>query len=62
MALKIIDNDYSKGAYHERDIEEHIGQQTPSVVRNCLDSFEMIGPIGNHLCLPYAPLDFPNTV
>jgi serine/threonine protein kinase len=64
VALKIINNDSPKGACHERDIEEHIGQQNPShrgrpVVRNCLDSFEVTGPIGNHLCLAYEPAREP---
>ncbi|GIK01903.1 hypothetical protein Aspvir_005944 [Aspergillus viridinutans] len=64
VALKIINNDNPKGAHHERDIEEHIGQQNPShrgrpVIRNCLDSFEVTGPIGNHLCLAYEPAREP---
>ena len=64
MTVKITNNDNSKGAYHERDIEEHIRQQTAShrgrpVIRNCLNSFEATGPIGNHLCLTYEPAREP---
>jgi serine/threonine protein kinase len=29
------------------------------VVRNCLDSFEVTGSIGNHLCLAYEPAREP---
>lgn len=64
MALKIVNHDNTKGAYRERDIEEHIGHQTSShrgypVVRTCLDSFEVTGPMGNHLCLAYEPAREP---
>ncbi|EGC46600.1 protein kinase [Histoplasma capsulatum var. duboisii H88] len=64
VALKIINNNDSKGSYFERDIEDHIRRQTLShrgrpVVRSCLDSFEVAGPIGKHLCLAYEPAREP---
>ncbi|CAK42256.1 uncharacterized protein An15g00860 [Aspergillus niger] len=63
-ALKILNNDNPRGAYHERRIEEHIAQQTPShrgrpVIRSYLESFELAGPIGKHLCLAYEPAREP---
>ncbi|GLA99918.1 hypothetical protein AtubIFM57143_008619 [Aspergillus tubingensis] len=45
VALKILNNNNAKGADHERRIEEHIAEQTPShrgrpVIRSYLESFE----------------------
>lgn len=67
LLYKIINNDIFKGAYRERDIEEHIGRQNPShrgrpVIRNCLDSFEVTGPIGIHLCLADKPACEPHCI
>ncbi|KAL2861600.1 kinase-like domain-containing protein [Aspergillus pseudodeflectus] len=64
VALKIINNRSSLDAYHERDIEEHISRQTPihrgrGIIRTCLDSFEVTGPDGSHLCLAYEPMREP---
>ncbi|GKZ22693.1 hypothetical protein AbraCBS73388_008862 [Aspergillus brasiliensis] len=64
IALKILNNDNPKRAHHERQIEEHIAQQTPShrgrpVIRTYLDSFEVTGPISKHLCLTYEPAREP---
>ncbi|GKZ72108.1 hypothetical protein AnigIFM50267_008161 [Aspergillus niger] len=64
VALKILNNNNPRGAYHERRIEEHIAQQTPShrgrpVIRSYLESFELKGPIGKHLCLAYEPAREP---
>ncbi|GLA40985.1 hypothetical protein AnigIFM63309_008827 [Aspergillus niger] len=64
VALKILNNNNPRGAYHERRIEEHIAQQTPShrgrpVIRSYLKSFELKGPIGKHLCLAYEPAREP---
>ncbi|OJI79948.1 hypothetical protein ASPTUDRAFT_59965 [Aspergillus tubingensis CBS 134.48] len=55
QTLKILNNNNPKGADHERRIEEHIAQQTPShrgrpVIRSYLESFELTGPIGKHIC------------
>jgi hypothetical protein len=63
VALKIIDNDNANSG-RERDIEEHIAQQTRShrgrpVIRTCLDSFEVTGPVGKHLYLAYEPAREP---
>ncbi|CBF89377.1 uncharacterized protein ANIA_10082 [Aspergillus nidulans FGSC A4] len=54
----------SLDAYHERDIEEHISRQSPihhgrGIIRTCLDSFEVTGPDGSHLCLAYEPMREP---
>ncbi|GKZ35249.1 hypothetical protein AbraIFM66950_005843 [Aspergillus brasiliensis] len=62
--LKILKNNNPKRAHHERQIEEHIAQQTPShrgcpVIRTYLDSFEVTGPISKHLCLAYEPAREP---
>ncbi|GLA58529.1 hypothetical protein AtubIFM54640_008631, partial [Aspergillus tubingensis] len=64
VALKILNNNNPKGADHERRIEEHIAQQTPShrgrpVIRSYLESFELTGPIGKHICLAYEPAREP---
>ncbi|KAL4998792.1 kinase-like domain-containing protein [Aspergillus recurvatus] len=64
VALKIINNRSSLEAYHERDIEEHISRQSPihrgrGIIRTCLDSFEVTGPDGSHLCLAYEPMREP---
>ncbi|PYH66128.1 kinase-like protein [Aspergillus vadensis CBS 113365] len=64
VALKMLNNNNPKGADHERRIEEHIAQQTPShrgrpVIRSYLESFELAGPIGKHICLAYKPAREP---
>ncbi|QKX61152.1 uncharacterized protein TRUGW13939_08299 [Talaromyces rugulosus] len=64
ITLKIINNRDADDADHERDIEEHIGRQTVShrgrgIVRTCLESFEVVGPVDRHLCLVYEPLREP---
>ncbi|QVM11554.1 hypothetical protein D8B26_006201 [Coccidioides posadasii str. Silveira] len=64
VALKIINNRSSLQAYHERDIEEHISRQRRihrgrGIIRTCLDSFEVTGPDGSHLCLAYEPMREP---
>ena len=64
MALKIANHDNSQAVYRERDIEDHIRQHSTShrgrpVIRNYLDSFEVTGPMGNHLCLTYNPAREP---
>lgn len=61
VTLKII-NTYSFGdATRERDLEEHIARQNQShrgysIIRTFLQSFEVAGPEGNHLCLAYEPM------
>jgi hypothetical protein len=64
ITLKIINNRSADDAGHERDIEEHIGQQTVphrgrGIIRTCLESFEVTGPVDRHLCLAYEPLREP---
>lgn len=64
VALKILNNNNAKGADHERRIEEHIAEQTPShrgrpVIRSYLESFELTGTIGKHICLAYEPAREP---
>lgn len=60
IALKIA-NDNTRSGDHEREIEEHISPVDPShrgrsLIRTFLDSFEMKGPEGSHLCLVYPPM------
>ncbi|KAJ5941858.1 hypothetical protein N7516_002026 [Penicillium verrucosum] len=64
VALKIINSHHDREAYHERDIEEHIARQNPShrghlILRCCLESFDVKGINGNHLCLVYEPMREP---
>ncbi|KAM5429530.1 hypothetical protein McanMca71_003141 [Microsporum canis] len=63
VALK-INNCSSRQANHERDIEDHIFKTNPShrghvIIRTCLESFEVAGPEGWHLCLAYEPMREP---
>lgn len=51
-------------ARHERDIEQHIAAKNPAsagyrFIRTHIDSFEVTGPYGKHLCLVYEPLREP---
>ncbi|KAF8903368.1 kinase-like domain-containing protein [Gymnopilus junonius] len=66
VALKICTNDHADGdsASHELNISNHIASANPShpgwgFVRTILDSFELKGPHGTHLCLVYEPLREP---
>ncbi|KAJ9303084.1 hypothetical protein DTO271G3_458 [Paecilomyces variotii] len=63
VALKIVNN-YAGSAAREREVEEHISTADPShrgrsVIRKLLDSFEVKGPGGPHLCLVYPPMREP---
>ncbi|RHZ70191.1 hypothetical protein CDV55_106711 [Aspergillus turcosus] len=63
VALKIANNNASS-AGHEREVEEHISTADPShrgrsFMRTFLDSFEVKGPEGSHLCLVYPPIREP---
>ena len=63
MALKITNNN-APSASHEREIEEHISAADPShrgrsLVRTLIDSFNVPGPEGSHLCLVYPPMREP---
>lgn len=63
VALKITTNNASS-AGHEREVEEHISTVDPShrgrsLIRTSLDSFEVQGLEGSHLCLVYPPLREP---
>ncbi|KKZ62330.1 hypothetical protein EMCG_00404 [[Emmonsia] crescens] len=64
VTLKLINNRSSDDARHERDTEKHIARQNAShrgrgIIRTCLESFEVTGPEGNHLCLAYEPMREP---
>lgn len=64
VALKIINNHDPKSSHHERAIEELVAQRIPShrgnvITRTCLESFEVAGPEGRHLCLVYEPMREP---
>lgn len=63
MALKIANNN-ANAAAQEREVEEHISAVDPSnrgrsVNRTLVDSFELRGPEGSHLCLVYPLLREP---
>ncbi|KAL4757536.1 putative protein kinase [Aspergillus foveolatus] len=63
VALKIT-NSNANAAAQEREVEEHISAVDPSnrgrsVNWTLLDSFEVRGPEGSHLCLVYPPLREP---
>ncbi|RJE21282.1 Protein kinase domain protein [Aspergillus sclerotialis] len=62
VALKITNN--ALYANHEREIEEHISAADPShrgrsLIRTLLDSFDIAGPEGSHLCLVYPLMREP---
>lgn len=64
MALKIINSNNADDARHELEIENHIIQQNSehrgrSILRTCLDDFEVTGPEGKHMCLVYEPMREP---
>ena len=64
VALKILNNNCPEDARDERAIEELIAQNGSShrgsaIIRTCLDSLEVKGPEGNHLCLVYEPMREP---
>lgn len=58
-ALKICNNDHVDVAFasHELRVSEHIAKVNPSTswpeicAQTVVDSFEAIGPYGNHMCL-----------
>ncbi|KAJ6190531.1 hypothetical protein N7519_000552 [Penicillium mononematosum] len=63
VAVKIADNNASS-AGHERVVEEYISTVDPShrgrsLMRTLLDSFEVKGLEGSHLCLVYPPMREP---
>ncbi|KAK2767617.1 hypothetical protein FQN54_003775 [Arachnomyces sp. PD_36] len=65
VALKIANNN-AVSTGHEREIEEHISTTTDlshhrgrSLLRTLVDSFEVKGPEGSHLCLAYPPMREP---
>ncbi|BCS30544.1 putative protein kinase [Aspergillus puulaauensis] len=63
VTLKIT-NHNATSTGHERDIEEHISTTDPShrghsLIRTLLDSFNVDGPEGSHLCLAYLPMREP---
>lgn len=62
--MKIINSNNSDHAQHEREVEKHIAQQDKShrgyeIIRTCIESFEVTGPEGTHLCLAYEPMREP---
>ena len=64
MALKITNSNNADDARHEREIESHIKQQNPehrgcTILRTCLDDFEVTGPEGKHICLVYEAMREP---
>ncbi|KAJ6130061.1 kinase domain protein [Penicillium capsulatum] len=64
VTLKILNNNRPEDARDERAIEEQIAQKGSShrgsaIIRTCLDSLEVNGPEGNHLCLVYEPMREP---
>ncbi|KAJ6086034.1 hypothetical protein N7486_010315 [Penicillium sp. IBT 16267x] len=64
VGLKIINSHHDRETYHERDIEKHIAGQNSShhgrsILRTCLESFEVASTEGNHLCLVYEPMREP---
>lgn len=64
MALKITNGQSSEEPHHERDIEECIARQSPShrgraIIRTFLESFDIAGPEGKHVCLVYEPMREP---
>ncbi|KAL4940228.1 hypothetical protein BDV06DRAFT_197124 [Aspergillus oleicola] len=64
VALKIINNDNTDEAQHERMIERLVAERDPShrgnvILRTSLDSFELNGPEGKHMCLVYEPMREP---
>ena len=66
VALKICNNDHANAtsASHELQISRHITTTNPShpgrqFVRTVLESFEIRGPYGNHMCLVYEPMREP---
>lgn len=66
MALKICNNNYTDraSAEHELRLMKHITAMNKSspgrqFVRTLLDSFEIEGPHGTHICLVYEPLREP---
>ena len=51
-------------ARHEQEIENHVMQQSRghrgrSILRTCLDAFEVKSAEGKHICLVYEPLREP---
>ncbi|GES59032.1 protein kinase [Aspergillus terreus] len=64
VALKIINSNNVDDARHEKEIEDHITQQSPEhrgrvILRTRLDDFEVAGPAGKHMCLVYEPMREP---
>ncbi|KAM5433522.1 hypothetical protein MferCBS31731_007028 [Microsporum ferrugineum] len=64
MALKLINSNNADDARHELETENHITQRNPEhrghvILRTCLDSFEVAGPEGKHMCLVYEPMREP---
>lgn len=64
VALKLFNNDDSKTAQREAQVEHHIAQQNPShegraLLRTALDRFAFDGPHGKHTCFVYEPLREP---
>ena len=54
----------SEDAHSEHDSKEHIARQAPShrgrgIVWTLLESFNVAGLGGNHLCLAYKPMREP---
>ncbi|GES62986.1 kinase-like protein [Aspergillus terreus] len=63
VTLKIANNN-ARFVDHEREMEELISTVDPShrgrsVLRTLVDSFEVKGPEGSHLCLVYPPMREP---
>lgn len=63
VALKIANNNVTS-VLHEREVEEQISRTDQShrgrsLIRTFLDSFEVKGPEGCHLCLVYLPMREP---
>lgn len=66
VAIKVNANNYAskEGAEHELEITQRITQVNSAhegryFVLTLLDSFEMLGPHGNHICMVFEPLGEP---
>ncbi|KAL2786919.1 hypothetical protein BJX66DRAFT_311954 [Aspergillus keveii] len=64
VALKISNTNNGSAAKEELEIEAHIAGTDPShrgypLFRTSLESFEIEGPEGTHLCLTYEPMREP---
>ncbi|KAL4803101.1 kinase-like domain-containing protein [Aspergillus unguis] len=64
VTIKIVNHNNSSNAQNEIEIAQRIDSTNPShrgrsILRTCLDNFEVIGPEGKHTCLIYQPMREP---